>query len=171
MRLPGEPRCRVWARPPAPGRLAANRRSTHEHTRVYTSTQTCMHAHVHAHAHAHTRRPSLAALPNILVHCETTQVQQEFGGLSWPSTKGAAFSLAGNPMRQRVGWPEHTLPLAEEAGSARALGQGRGDFQGPEPHPLGGGRDFGKGGAPHWEHQGDGIGKMLSPVLWASGRF
>lgn len=102
MRPPGEPRCGVWARPPAPGRLAANRRSTPEHTRVYTSTQTCMHAHVHAHAHAHTRRPGLAALPNILVHCETTQVQQEFGGLSWPSTKGAAFSLAGTPWGR--GW-------------------------------------------------------------------
>lgn len=69
----------------------------------------CRHS-THARAHTHTHHQGLAASSSILVHGETTQMQK-FEGLSWPSTKTAPFSLAGDAV-QRVGLPEHTLPLA-----------------------------------------------------------
>lgn len=86
----------------------------HGHIR-YACRRVHTHARKHrpapAHTHTHHRHHGLAAFPSILVHCETTQVQPKFGGLSWPLTKTATFSLAG---RGRA-----------EGGAARAHGSPR----------------------------------------------
>lgn len=62
---------------------------------VQERTHTCTHAQARSRTHTPHLHHGLAAFPSILVHCETTQVQPKLGGLSWPLTKTATFSLAG----------------------------------------------------------------------------
>lgn len=103
---------------------------THVHTHAYpnmhTCTCPCTHTHVHTYTHActhvHTQsHHGLADFLSILVSCETTQVQQKFGGLSWPSTKRATFSLAGNSVAEGEA-AEHTVPWRKP--ECKGLGQG-----------------------------------------------
>lgn len=109
---------------------------THTHTHVhahaypnmYTHTCACTHMRVHTYTHAcahvHTQsHHGLAGFLSILVSCETTQVQQKFGGLSWPSTKRATFSLAGNSVAEG-GAAEHTVPWRKP--ECKGHGQGEG---------------------------------------------
>lgn len=100
----------------------------HAYPNMYTHTCSCTHMRVHTYTHAcahvHTQsHHGLAGFLSILVSCETTQVQQKFGGLSWPSTKRATFSLAGNSVAEG-GAAEHTVPWRKP--ECKGHGQGEG---------------------------------------------
>ena len=123
-----------------PTLVQANRKWAHAHTGAdATGAVTRTRAHTlpmqarthactrpHPHTYTHTHHHGLAAFPSILVHCETTQVQPKFGGLSWPLTKRATFSPAGRGHAEGGAARAHaSRGSRQEQFSARGRGLGR----------------------------------------------
>ena len=99
------------------------RMHTHPHKCTCMPACTCTHIHmcpsayVHMCTHAHTQsHQGLAAFLSILVHCEATQVQPKWEDYVGFQLKEQHVHWLGTPW-QRVGLPEHTLPLEEATGA------------------------------------------------------
>lgn len=92
---------------------------THPH--IHTILQ---HLHTHRRTHTHTPTTTLAIFPGTLVNCITPQVQQKFGGLSWPAAKRTRFLWLGT--RVGEGASEHnTYPCPlQDAQGEKSLGTG-----------------------------------------------